>query len=305
MSLRVISAGLCAVQDLGRFGHEAAGVAPGGAADTWAAELGNALVGNPAHSALLEIQLSAARFLFERAATLSITGAELSATLSGKLVELGCPVSAQAGETLCIERFIRGQVAYLAIDGGIEVPAVLGSRSTDLQAGFGGFAGRWLRAGDRLGLGEATAIARPGSWWCELPLPRSHTVLRYLPGPLRVESLNGSRWRVGRDANRMGLRLEGTRIAASFPQQRSAGVVPGAIQLPPNGQPIVLSTDAQTLGGYPLIGCVISADLRFLAQLNPGSSVSFEASGLIEARALAKRQRAQFNALLYAIGDQR
>jgi len=304
MTLKVIRAGFSSVQDLGRFGHEAVGVAPGGAADPLAAQLANALVGNAADAALLEIQLSAATFVLERDACIALTGARVDLSTAGRPRANGQPIWLRSGDEIKVGPFKQGRAAYLGIAGGIAVPALLGSRSTDLQAGFGGFGGRWLRALDVLTLGDPPSKARhQPNWWCELELPGDHAILRYLPGPISAPGLANSIWTVGRDATRMAINLQGSPLAFDCAEQPSGAVFPGVIQLPPAGLPIILSVDAQTLGGYPLVGCVVHADLRRLAQLLPGARVKLEPIDAGLAITLAKRQQAEFNATLYAIRD--
>lgn len=304
MSIRVLNAGLSSIQDQGRFGCEAMGVAPGGVSDAHAAGLANALVKNTAAAAIIELIQSAARFEFATNTVIALSGARVEATLDALPCPLGRPVWVRAGSVLRITRFDAGRVLCIALKGGIEVPMVLGSRSTELAAGFGGLDGRWLRAGDELPTAPSAALEQPTPrWWCELSLPSRSACVRYVPGPLEAPSLATRRWRVGSASSRMGVVLEGEPLAAQFPEQVSAGVLPGVIQLPPSGLPVILSTDAQTIGGYPIVGAVIAADLRWLAQLQPGSTLTLKPVSVAHARTLAIQARAQFNAALYAIAD--
>jgi biotin-dependent carboxylase-like uncharacterized protein len=304
MSIHVLNAGLSSIQDLGRFGCEAMGVAPGGASDPDAAQLANALVHNCASAAIIELIQSTAQLAFESDTVVALTGARVEATLNQLPFPLGRPVWIQAGSVLRVTRFDTGRVLCIGVNGGIDVPQILGSRSTDLAAGFGGFEGRWLRQRDVLPTLPCSIAPRPSPrWWVELPLPARSASLRFVPGPLAAAGLAAQQWRVGSASSRMGVVLEGEVINAALPEQVSAGVLPGVIQLPPSGLPLILSTDAQTIGGYPIVGAVIAADLRWLAQLQPGSTVRLQPVNLAQARTLAIKARAQFNAALYAIAD--
>lgn len=297
---------LSSVQDLGRPGHRNSGISPGGALNSLALTLGNMLVGNPDTAAGLEITMGNCELRFNRATRIAITGDDFGATLDGEAVPTFWSVPVQAGQTLKLA--ITGNFAaqgirsYLAVAGGIDVPAILGSRSTDLKASFGGFQGRALRKGDRLPQGDATnntpggpAFGIRSPQWSALatqPGDSSKLVmLRVLPGPEYEQfsataraALWRDKWRITPNSNRMGYRLEGPELARKQSKDLlSHGVVPGVIQVPPSGQPIVLMGDAQATGGYPKIGVVIQADMWKLAQAPLNTMLQLNICNLQEA----------------------
>jgi biotin-dependent carboxylase-like uncharacterized protein len=265
----VLAAGpLTTVQDRGRPGWAHLGVPPSGAADPHALALGNRLVGNDAGSAAFEATLSGPRLRFRAAALVAVTGAETEA--SNRPFEIG------AGEVLELGRFLNGVRAYISVRGGIDVEPVLGSRSTDLLSGLGP---PQLQEGDVLPIGPEPATAPELDLELPPPLPAEPT-LRLLPGPrddwFAPNALGGS-WRVSPSSNRVGVRLEGPRIErVRHEELLSEGVVTGALQVPPSGQPILLLNDHPTTGGYPVLGVVHSSDLALVGQLKPGQRLSFQ-----------------------------
>lgn len=310
MTIRVERAGLLAtVQDLGRPGLQHLAVVPGGAMDVVSHRLANALVGNDGGAATIEIALAGPTLAFESDALVAFAGAAFEATIDREPLPAARPVLLRAGARLRIGRALRGAFGYLAVAGGIPVPAVLGSRSTYLPGGFGGLDGRALARGglvpaivgvcehshtrfDRLrAAGRVRTIADGAAqtvrWSVHQPsLPVSDpVVLRVLDGAhaARFDEASraaflGQRWRVAAESNRMGYRLEGRKLAlAKAGDIASQAVVFGTVQVPPAGQPIVLAADRQTTGGYPRIAEVICADLGRLAQAAPGAaSLRFE-----------------------------
>jgi biotin-dependent carboxylase-like uncharacterized protein len=265
--IEVLAAGpLTTVQDRGRPGWAHLGVPPSGAADPRALALGNRLVGNDAGAAALEATLSGPRLRFRAAALVAVTGAETE--VSNKPFEVG------AGEVLELGRFLSGVRAYISVRGGIDVEPVLGSRSTDLLSGLGP---SQLKEGDVLPIGpEPTTspqdVEPPG------PLP-AEPVLRLLLGPRDdwfAPNAVAAPWRVSPSSNRVGVRLEGPRIERIRHEELlSEGLVTGALQVPPSGQPILLLNDHPTTGGYPVIGVVHAEDLPLVGQLRPGQRLSF------------------------------
>lgn len=301
---------LTTVQDLGRPRHRAEGVPCAGALDRVALRVANALAGNPGDAAGLEITLNGPRLHFQADALVALAGAAVDARLDGAPIPGLRPVRVRTGETLEIGGSTTGCRCYLALAGGIDVPAVLGSRSTYLLGGFGGVEGRALRAGDRLSLGPASPAARAamaridghvGPWGARpdvLPpyggpihlLTGAH--FQRLTGGSR-ERLFGEAFRLARDSDRMGCRLDGGELALVAPLELlSEGVAVGTVQLPPGGAPIILMADGGTTGGYPRIGHVATVDLPLLAQLRPGDSFRFRPISLDEAqRRLRDRER--------------
>lgn len=286
MEMTVIRPGtLTTVQDLGRRGHRAIGVPPGGAADAWSLRLANLLVGNPENTAALEMNLSGAELEFDADVLVAVAGADM-----GGGFEPGRPRPVHAGERLHFTAVRSGCRTYLAVAGGLDVPVVLGGRGTDLRAGFGGWRGRALRAGDVLPV-RGCARRVTGRWQVHpglLPTFSDPAVVRIVPGAQSGEfdhDLAAMEYVVDPRSDRMGLRLQGPALQRKQQRElRSATVAPGTIQVPPAGQPIILLADAQTIGGYPVLGHVISADLPLVAQLPPGARLRFTATTAAEAR---------------------
>ncbi|WP_137937132.1 biotin-dependent carboxyltransferase family protein [Chitinivorax sp. B] len=276
------------VQDLGRHGFRHLGIAQAGALDQPALMLANRLVNNPADAAGLEVVMGPVAIRFHRDGWLALTGADFDARLDDTPLWPGWRVPYLTGQTLHLAGPRLGMRAYLAVDGGIDVPLVLGARATDLRSNFGGFAGRALQAGDLLPQGQAIVhLNRCGAW----TRPWS-PVIRLLPGPEYHEFDDAvhhafwqKEWKVSSQSDRMGYRLQGPPLHRSKPHELlSHGVLPGVVQVPPNGQPIVLLADAQTTGGYPRIASVIEADLWKLAQARPGTRLHFVKTTLDDAR---------------------
>lgn len=283
--LSVIDPGaLCTLQDLGRAGYESAGVPRSGAMDRVACEMANRLVGNAPKEAVIEITLSAS-FEVKAPCVIAVAGADLGATLNRQPLPLNTSVFCNAGARITFEKRRRGTRAYLALAGGIDVPCVLGSRSTYLPAGFGGMAGRALQMDDVIRPRFAVDVARvAGRAW---PASRScayGNVVRLVTGP-HVDALDDAgkaalvetTWQVSATSNRMGVRLEGPALHTRERRDiLSLGVFAGLVQLPPDGRPILLMADAQPTGGYPVIAVAIQADLHHAAQMFAGDALRFE-----------------------------
>ena len=279
MTIEVISPGMfTTVQDLGRPGYGMLGVSRCGSADPIALRLGNKLVGNPENSAALEMTLLGGTFRFTTGATIALTGAECGLPMWRTL-------TIAAGETLKVGGMQSGSRCYLCVHGGINVPLFAGSASTHVLSGLGGFEGRALRKGDVLHIVKPTATAVNRFIASEtLTLLAPRKALRVTAGPqaqlfsgTSVHAFYQSTFRVTDDSNRMGLRLDGAQIEAPFSGQMiTEGVPLGAIQIPVNGQPIILFVDQQTTGGYPKLANVITADLPSVGQLRPRDEIKFE-----------------------------
>ncbi|MEO8440355.1 MAG: biotin-dependent carboxyltransferase family protein [Spartobacteria bacterium] len=301
-AISILQAGpLTSVQDLGRARRRREGIAVGGALDPLAARLTNLLVGNEEGSALLEITLGGLRLRFEDDRTVAWSGATLSARLGEGEIPAGRPAVVRAGEELEFGQASAGCRAWLAISGGIDVPLVLNSRSTDLRTGFGGYVGRALRDGDQISLGSASPPGprspRLADWsataeWTQTAV--TAPVLRVVRGSEWDEfvreaqsSLLRESFTVSAKADRMGVRLEGPILKrANDWELPSEAVAPGTLQVAHDGQPILLLGDCQTIGGYPKIAHVITVDLPRAAQLRPGVTVRFQEITLAEATAL-------------------
>ncbi len=301
--IRVLSPGLLTtVQDLGRAGLGALGVPPGGAADAHALSLGNLLLGNDEGAAALEATLVGPALLFEEEALVLVAGAPFATTLDGKAVVPWAAVEVAAGGKLVLGRAASGARAYICVRGGIAVPPLLGSLSTDVATGFGGFEGRALKAGDLLSVGDAPFATRgrrvdaAAARWTG---PRR--LLRVTPGPQQnwfspgaLASFLSHPFRVSASSSRTGVRLEGEPLSAPDRSLVTEGVVAGAVQVPAGGLPIVLLVEHPSTGGYPKIANVISADLSALAQLRPGDEIRFARVSFDEARRLLLEREARF-----------
>ncbi|MCV0402404.1 MAG: biotin-dependent carboxyltransferase family protein [Chloroflexi bacterium] len=254
----------------GRPGWRHLGIGVGGAADPWSARLANRLVGNRDDDALLEVTVTGPTLRFGAPSAVAVTGSRFGASLDGVPIPRGAGRPVRAGSVLRMGRG-SGARAYVAVAGGIEVPTVLGSRATNLRSGFGGHAGRALRAGDRLEIG------RPGGslyrWAAEWP-GGAVRVVPALDGAGLSELLEDE-WTVSGQADRTGVRLDGPRIRLQPPEVVSMGLPLGAIQIPPDGRPIVMLGERPVTGGYPVPACVIRADIGHMAQLRPGGRVRF------------------------------
>lgn len=286
------------IQDLGRPGYRSAGVPLSGAADRVSLRLANLLVGNPEDAAALECTLLGPTLRFEQESLVALVGADFPGFPGGVATRV------PANAVLTLGHAIRGCRGYLAVAGGIDVAPVLGSCSTLVVAGFGGCAGRALRAGDNLVVGErrAEAARRLNA----TPLPGGPQVLRVIGGE-QAEAFGAGAWRrtfrTSSRSDRMGVRLTGEPLggAAAFAGMASVAVFPGTVQVPPDGQPILLLADAQTIGGYPVLGQVIAADLPLAAQLRPGDEVRLEPVTLAEAHVALRHREAAIVAVREAV----
>ena len=292
---------LSTVQDMGRTGHASQGYPECGACDKYALALGNLLCGNPETAAAIEMTFVGATVQFDQDAVIALTGASCAPTLNGMSIPLHAPVRVPAGSTLEIGMFTAGLRLYLCVQGGVDVPPVLGSRSTDLKCRIGGVEGRALRQGDHLPIGmpapgyafgRAARAAKvlAGKPWLLRPrtahsfMPEQAVpLLRAVPGPqdsaFTEEGLRtffSSMYTVATDLNRMGVRLSGPAVATKHGSDiLSDGIVEGSVQISANGQPILMLADHQTTGGYAKIATVIAPDLSACAQLRPGELAAF------------------------------
>ncbi|MFB8750042.1 5-oxoprolinase subunit C family protein [Streptomyces parvulus] len=283
-ALAVVRAGaLTTVQDRGRPGHAHLGVPRSGALDAPAAALVNRLVGNPPGAAVLETTLTGCALRPRCAVTVAVAGAPCPVTVDGRPVSWGAPVGVPAGALLDVGPAGSGVRSYVAFSGGVLVEQVLGSRSTDLLSGLGP---------PPLCDGAALALGRPGGRRARVdvapqPAPPAELVLRVAPGPRAdwftpgaVRTFTSRAYRVSPASNRIGLRVEGPSLERARPGELpSEGMVLGAVQVPPDGRPVVFLADHPTTGGYPVIGVVRPADLPAAAQAVPGTPVRFVAVG--------------------------
>jgi biotin-dependent carboxylase-like uncharacterized protein len=304
-SLHVVAPGLLTtIQDRGRIGYQHLGVPVSGALDAVSLHAANLLVGNAPDAGALEVACVGPTLAVEADdVRIAVVGANAAidilpgvAAAGGRSVAGLQSMRLRRGEVLRIGALTGANVLYVAVEGGFDIVPVLGSVSTDIRAGIGGWQGRALVAGDRLPLRQARTSER-GEVGLESFLVRPRPRVRVITGPQLdhfedsdVAAFFDSEYTVGPSADRMGMRLTGRKIAHSRGFDiASDAIAPGSIQVPGNGQPIVLLADRQTTGGYPKIATVISADLPALARLPVGSKVSFEVVS-IEAAEAARRE---------------
>jgi biotin-dependent carboxylase-like uncharacterized protein len=272
------------VQDLGRFGWAHFGVSASGAADPLALRAGNLLVGNAENAPGLEMTLSGGEFAFEGGATIALTGSDFGAG-----VEMWAAVEVRPGYRLRCGASRGGARAYLTVRGGLDVVRAMGSASTHVMTGVGG---RALQKGDVLRIGSAS-VRRPRGRARGAPVYRAQGWLRTTAGPQAEwfgDELYREPYTVSEEANRMGIRLKGLALANPGGHMITEGTPLGAVQAPPDGQPIVLFVEHQTTGGYPKPANVISADFWRLGQMRPRDEVRFERITLEGAVALMREQ---------------
>lgn len=322
MSLTVLKPGLLTtVQDQGRPGWQRHGVVVGGAVDAFAARMANAVVGNDEQAAVLEMALLGPELRAGQDLLVALCGAGFELKVGGHAAPHDRPVLVRTGEVMAFAPTGRGARAWLAVAGGIDVPLVLGSRSTYVRGRMGGFEGRPLIAGDHVRIG------RPSDWatglagqmkakglaavsWSVRP-----EMLGRNPGGACVRAVRGPEWdlfneesrrtffgtnyTVTKDVDRMGMRLAGTPLALGEPREEiSSAVNVGVVQVPPSGQPIVLLVGRQSVGGYPRIAAVATVDLGKLAQFKPGDPICFQEITLAKAHELLLSRERDFSRVI-------
>ena len=286
MRLRVLESGpLTTVQDQGRPGHAALGVAASGALDPAALRLANRIVGNPESAAGLELTLGGLVVQCDGPCVLAVTGAPVVVRVDAGALRAhgsGSAVPVPRGAIVGIAPPVAGLRSWLAVRGGLDVPVLLGSASTDLLAGFGSP----LAVGDALVVGPEPSAPVPALDQAPVSVPATGALeVRVVLGPhddwFTADALDAlaSGWTVDERSNRVGLRLRGEHVTrraeAAGRELPSAPMVPGALQVPPEGRPVVFLADHPVTGGYPVLACVLAADLPLLAQAVPGQTVRF------------------------------
>jgi antagonist of KipI len=295
--IEVLKPGLfTTIQDQGRRGYQSYGVGIAGALDPFALSAANLLVGNQENAAALEITLQGPTLRFHRETTLALAGADLDPRLDGSPIPNWNCVLAPSGSTLSFKGRKSGVRTYLAVSGGIDIPPVMESRSTYLLGRFGGLEGRPLKAQDHLPLSapaknyhDLVGRVFPQDFF---PSYQKNPNLRVVPGPFDEffseegrEAFLSTPYTITPQSDRMGYRLQGTPISRQKKGELiTCGLANGSIQVPPNGQPILLLADRQTIGGYPIIATLIHADLPLAAQSAPGDQVRFTAVSPDEGR---------------------
>ena len=301
---------LTTVQDTGRYGYQRYGMPVSGAMDVFSLQLANALAGNNINAACLESTLNGPEILFTTSGIIAVTGADMSPCKNGFPFPMNRTIPVKKGDVLSFGDLITGCRSYIAFGGGIEVPSVMGSRSTYMRSKTGGIDGRPLLAGDRLRIGEALSSPLRKHFSAEeLPQYKPEQEIRIVRGPeadmFDPESLGrllNSDYTVTANSDRMGYRLSGPALKTITGKADliSAGISFGTIQVPGDGQPVILMADRPTTGGYNRIACVAGVDLTLVAQMKPGDRIRFrevtlkEASDLIRERSIFIKQLFSF-----------
>ena len=305
--------GYTTVQDEGRFGYQQMGIPVSGVLDAFAFHCANLLVANPKNSAVMEITVMGPRLDILAPADLAVTGADIKMTLNDQPVQTWASFKVKAGDVLDIQQVKSGCRAYLAVSGGIDVPAVMGSRSTYVGATIGGYRGRVLKAGDVIKCARGQRLGSPRQMPADLmPAYPTELTIRAIPGPQDdffkegLEVLFQSDFMVSTQADRMGYRLQGPQIEIHRGMPKSIisePTMPGGVQIPADQQPIILMVE-QTVGGYTKIVTVISVDLPRVAQATPGDTIRFEKVSLETAHALYREQQKKLQNLEAKLSDE-
>jgi len=307
MEIKIVDPGMKAfVEDLGRYGYQRYGVSVSGVVDEFASRVANFLVGNPPDAAVIEITLKGISLEFSGDAVFAMTGSPCAYTLNGKPLELWQSHSAKAGDLLAGDFTTEGLRNYLAVAGGMDVPVIMGSHSTNLRGRFGGFEGRELRKGDSLKTGIVTAAPPLRALKAEhIPRYTMEIDVRVIPGPqdaavteAGMKTFLSSPYKVSFDSDRMGIRLAGEKIEHVMAADIiSDGIAFGSVQVPGDGQPIIMLAERQTTGGYCKIATAITADRSRLAQARPKCVIRFHKVSLEESLEALKEYRSFFDKL--------
>ncbi len=311
-SMKVIAPGpLSTVQDAGRFGYMSTGFSPNGAMDPTAMRIANLLVGNLPGEGVIEMTMLGMTVTFDGTAVIALTGADMQAFLNDEEEPLPtyAAIEVHKGDTVKMGAAQKGMRGYLAVAGGFDIPFVMGSLSTNLKCGLGGFEGRKLKNGDVLGLRQEVSLAMLGQRQTspENDYPKE-AVVRVVLGPQEdfftqkgIDTFLGSWYTVSGQSDRMGVRLEGAKIEnKNGVDIISDGIATGAVQIPASGTPIIMMADRQTTGGYAKIATVISADLQRMAQAAPGTKLRFVAVSEKEAVKLKKEEDNRLRLMEYS-----
>lgn len=292
MTIRVVKRGLfTTLQDRGRYGYAHLGISPAGAADALSLRIANLLVGNDENAPALEMTLLGATLKVDDAAVIAVCGANCECKLGGERLTANMAVKVAAGSVLHCGSTTDGARCYLAVQGGFDVPLVMGSASTDIRGRFGGVEGRRLQAGDVLGIGAASGLRPRRLRAGELEALHREGRIRVTRGAQHdwfsfetYARFLATPYTVSEQSDRAGLRLKGEAITPREQKQLLTDGIPlGAIQVPQDGQPILLFVDQQTTGGYPKIANVIAADVHRVGQLRPRDEVRFTEVSIAEA----------------------
>lgn len=297
MKMEIVAPGLLTtVQDAGRFGRQRFGLSPAGAMDNHSMTLANILVGNPRNTGVLECTFMGPTIRFDGWTTIAITGADMAPQLNGVPVRMGQAVQVAPGGTLKLASAKNGCRTYIAVAGGLDIPEIDGSQSTLLRSSFGGFEGRKLAAGDKIGL-KAPGKAVPNLPIRRLVKPQTfakEVTVRVVLGPQEdrftkagIGTFLSETFTVSPKSDRMASRLEGPKVEHTADANIISDGIPfGAVQVPGSGEPIIMMSEHQGSGGYTKIANVISVDIPLVAQCGPGSKIRFQAVSVEEAQDL-------------------
>lgn len=300
MAVKIVLPGaVMTVQDGGRYGYQEYGIQVSGAMDQASFRDANYLVGNDEKEAVLEVTLFGGTMEFTEDTIVAVTGADMSPAVDSEPVDMNRPLFIRKGQTLTLGTSRQGCRTYLGFAGGIEVPAVMGSRSTNLKCGFGGYGGRALKSGDVLEIGKTDISYEYVKKRRTKGIADDKVItVRAIPGPQQEyftadgeKTFYEGTYTITEQSDRMGYRLEGPEIESkSGTDIISDGIPLGAVQIPPSGQPIVLLSDRQTTGGYAKIAVVCSFDIPKLVQGKPGDKVRFLKTDVQTAQKIYRKQ---------------
>lgn len=307
MGIKIINAGLLAtVQDKGRFGYGDKGISQSGVLDYKAMAISNYLLGNDANEAVLELMLYGPMIEFTQNGVFAVTGADMTALLNDRPVPMYRAVAAKKGDILKFSLAKSGCFGYIAFRGGLDIPTVMGSKSTNVKCKFGGFNGRKLMANDEIAF--CSQIIEAGDLENREYIPVEsvvNSVIRVVMGPQQgyftekgIETFLSSAYKITNQYDRMGCKLEGNALEYKDKVDIiSDGIPMGGIQIAANGQPIVMLSDRQTTGGYAKIAAVVTVDIPKFVQHKPGDVISFKEISILEAQELYKKEQRLFRKL--------
>jgi len=299
---------LSTIQDEGRFGYMSTGFSPSGAMDVSSMKMANILVGNAPGDGVIEMTFMGMTAQFDCTTVIALTGADMHPAVNGKNIDMYAAVEVHAGDVLTLKAATKGMRTYLAVAQGFAIPPVMGSMSTNLKCGLGGFQGRRLEKGDEIPLRQSIPLSFVGDRRMQPDNEYPSLIrVRVILGPQEeyftekgIETFLSTEYTVSDKSDRMGVRLEGMGIEnKNGVDIISDGIVTGSVQVPASGMPIILMADRQTTGGYAKLATVISADLPKIAQARPGNKICFEAVSGKEAIKLLRKQERARKALEY------
>ncbi|MCB2307691.1 biotin-dependent carboxyltransferase family protein [Clostridium estertheticum] len=296
------------IQDIGRYNFQKSGMSVSGAMDQFSLRVANILVGNKDSEACLEATLFGLKIKFAGDALIAVTGANLMPRINNKAIDMWSGIKVLDGDELSFETAQSGCRSYIAIEHGIDVPEVMGSKSTYVKGKVGGFQGRMLKAGDEIKIGasaenEFTSIKKlPNEL---IPLYSKDNIVRVVMGPqddyFTVDGINtffDCEYKVTSEADRMGYRLSGPKIShITSADIISDGITMGSVQIPGDGAPIIMMADRQTTGGYTKIATIITPDINIVGQLKPGDSIRFKLISIEEAHVIYRKYMKDFDSI--------